>query len=117
MRSLLGATAPEISERVDVVASIHALPLSPTFDWVGRGRPLDVTRYSDTIVQLARRGARLLGADPLALFGRVLTVTVDDGELVIAPHEAPEFVVVAAGPGLVAAPLGGFDSETGRARR
>jgi hypothetical protein len=107
----LVSQSPYLEPRIDVVAANTDEANTPFFDWRNRGTPVDPSLFPVAQAALQRAGMHPHHSKHPEFFRDVLQVKVARGEAVITAHEAPEYVVVALGHGLLAEPLGGYAPE------
>ena len=98
---------PELRERVVVANGVAVTSAVPALDWRRRGRSLDVEARSSVLANMVLHGMRLTHT-PEAMFADVVVVDVEPDEVIMAPGEAANFVIVPMGPGVAIAPLGGY---------
>jgi hypothetical protein len=103
--------APTMALRIDIVPATIDVANPPAFDWRNRGIPFDESQIPHCMAQLQRAGMHPQHSEHPDFFAGVACVRVARGEAIIKTHEAPEFVVVALGHGLLAEPLGGYAPE------
>jgi hypothetical protein len=106
---IVAALEPRLAHRLVTVASVEGAAPDERRRFYD-AEPLDPfgAEADELLRHLAAHGVVTSGLDRLAAFSEVGRVTVEPGEVLVAPGTPPSFVYVPTGPGLLVRPDGGY---------